>query len=393
MNRRPDFAPLHVAMQKAVDDKFLPGLSSAVLIGRDVADLHCTGFADRENGIALRPDHLFRVFSNTKLATSCAVLQLWEAGRLGLDDPIETYLPALGNRRVLKRGAERIDDSEPARSSITVRHLMSHSSGLSYGLLDPGTPMFKAYSQRRIARATLTLEQMVDALADLPLSFHPGTAWEYSIATDVLARLVEVVSGERFDDYLRTHVFAPLGMRDTFFVVPEAKRARLTAYYRGFDVMAPLVPGLVRTDEAPYPGAYLKPMPKLSGGGGLVSSLHDQIALVKSLLPGGPTLLKPDTIALMMRNQLPDGVTLRFPMGAIPGRGHGLAGGVVMHPLPTDSRHAGGEFYWGGIAGTQWWIAPRHNLAGLIMTQRQMAFFHPALGALKRTVYDCVLGQ
>ena len=169
-------------------------------------------------------------------------------------------------------------------------------------------------------------------------------------------------------DTLRTNIFAPLGMHDPFFRVPEARRPRLTAYYRGFDVMAPLVPGLVRTDEAPYPGAYVTPMPKLSGGGGLVSTLADQISLVRSLLPDGPTLLRPDTIGLMMTNQLPSGVTLRFPMGAIPGRVHGLAGGLVLQPLPTDSRHAAGEFYWGGIAGTQWWIAPRHNLAGLVMS-------------------------
>ena len=366
----------------------LVGVSSAVLVGRDLVDLHCTGYADREAKVAMREDHLFRVFSNTKLLTSCAVLQLYEEGRLGLDDPVERFLPQLANRRVLKPGATSIGDTEPARSPITIRHLMTHSAGLSYGLFDPGTPIFQAYGEKKVHGPATDLAQLVDSLADLPLIYQPGTGWEYSIATDVLGRVVEVVSGQRFDAYLQQRILGPLGMTDTFFFVPEDKQPRLAAYYAGADLLDPMKPGLTRADDAPYPGAYVKPVPRLSGGGGLVSSLHDMIALIRSLLPGGPTLLKPATIEQMMTNQLPKGINIRFArLGEVPGKGHGLAGSVTHTVSSIEPAGAVGEFQWGGIAGTHWWISPRQNLAGLLMTQRTMAFWHPFSFDFKQQVY------
>ena len=149
----PDFSALHAAMKRWVDAGLLPGVSVAVLIGRDRVHTHCVGFADRERAIALDADHLFRVYSNSKLVTSCAVLALHEDGRFDLDEPVQRYLPALANRHVLRPGARNIDDTEPARRPITIRHLLTHTSGLSYGLFDPGTPLFKAYAERQPARA------------------------------------------------------------------------------------------------------------------------------------------------------------------------------------------------------------------------------------------------
>jgi CubicO group peptidase (beta-lactamase class C family) len=308
-----------------------------------------------------------------------------------LDDPAERYLPELANRRVLKPGATSIDDTEPARGPITLRHLMSHSAGLSYGLLDPGTTIYQAYTERKVLNPATTLAQMVEILAGLPLVFHPGAGWEYSVATDVLGRVVEVVSGMRFDAYLQQRILEPLGMKDTFFVVPEEKRARLAAHYEGADLLDPMKPGLTRADAIPYPRAYLQAVPRLSGGGGLVSSLHDMIALIRSLLPGGPTLLKPATLELMMTNQLPKGVCIRFPrLGEIPGKGHGLAGAVTHAASSIEPAGAVGEFQWGGIAGTHWWISPRQNLAGLLMTQRHMGFWHPFSFEFKQQVYRAV---
>jgi CubicO group peptidase (beta-lactamase class C family) len=388
---RYDFSLVHAAMRRYVDAEILPGISSAVLVGRDLVDLHCTGWADREAKIPLREDHIFRVFSNTKLVTSCAALMLHEEGRIGLDDPVEQYLPQLAQRRVLRPGARTIDDTEPARGPITVRHLMSHSSGLSYGLLDPGTLIYDAYVGRRVLNPGATLAEMIDALEPLPLVFHPGGGWEYSVATDVLARLVEIVSGQRFDAFIQSRILTPLGMSDTSFVVPEGKRARFTAYYAGADVLEPMKPGLTRTDDAPYPQAYLRPAARLSGGGGLVSTLSDMIALVRSLLPGGASLLRLETIALMMTNQLPDNVWVRFPrLGEIVGKGYGLAGAVTLAPSSVEPTGAAGEFQWGGIAGTHWWISPRQNLAGLLMTQRQMGFWHPYSFEFKQLVYRAV---
>jgi CubicO group peptidase (beta-lactamase class C family) len=284
-----------------------------------------------------------------------------------------------------------LDDTEPAKRSITIRHLMSHSSGLSYGVFDPGTIIFNAYNQRKVLNPATTLAEMVDVLADLPLVYQPGTSWEYSVAIDVVARLVEILSGQTFDRFIQSRILGPLGMIDTGFIVPEKSRSRLTAYYAGADPVDPMKPGLTRTDDSPYPDAYLRAVPRLNGGGGLVSTLPDMVALIRSLLPGGPTLLKPDTIALMFTNQLPEGVWIRFAnVGELPSRGYGLAGSLIVEPLPFDHKDARGELYWGGVAGTQWWISQKANVAGLMMTQRQMAFAHPFAAEFKRLAYEAV---
>src|ERR1700751_5794045 len=308
-----DFRPAHAAMQRYVDGNLLSGFSSAVPVGRDLVDVKCIGWAEKEAQIPLRVDHIFRVFSNTKLITSCAALILFEEGRFQLDDPIERLIPQLANRRVLRPDATSLDQTEPAVRPITIRHLMSHSSGLRYGLLDTGTLIFNAYNERKVGNPATTLAQMMDVVADLPLVFHPGASWEYSVATDVLARLVEVISGQRFDAFIQSRILGLLGMVDTGFVVPEGSRNRLVAYYAGADLIDPMKPGLTRTDDAPYPGAYLRRVPSLNGGGGLVSTLPDMGALIRGLLPDGPTMLKPDTIELVMTNQLPKGVWIRFP--------------------------------------------------------------------------------
>ena len=387
-----DFGPTHAAMQRYVDSSILSGVSTAVLVGRDVVDVHCAGFADVENGIPLRTDHLFRAFSNTKLITSSAVMLLWEEGRFGLDDPIEKYIPQLGHRQVLNEGATAIDDTVPAQGSITVRHLLSHSSGLSYGLF-PGSLIFNAYTAAKALDPAHTLAEMMDTIAPLPLVFHPGTGWEYSVATDVLARLVEVVSGHTFGDFLQARIFDHLGMPDTGFVVPKAQQSRLTAFYAGANLLNPMEPGLNRLDNAPYPGAYLQPVPFQSGGGGLVSSLPDMITLITSFLPGGPTLLKPDTISMMMTNQLADGVSIGFPgIGRVPGKAFGLGGALTVAPSAIDPAKSVREFEWGGIAGTHWWISPKNNLAGLSMTQRQMGFWHPFSFEFNRLAYEAVVG-
>jgi CubicO group peptidase (beta-lactamase class C family) len=384
-----DFRPAHAAIQRYVDGNLLSGFSSAVLVGRDLVDVTCIGWADKEAQIPLRVDHIFRVFSNTKLITSCAALLLLEEGCFQLDDPIEQFIPQLANRRVLRPDATSLDQTEPAVRPITIRHLMGHSSGLSYGLLDPGTLIFKAYNERKVLNPATTLAEMIDVLADLPLACHPGASWEYSVATDVLARLVEVISGQRFDAFIQSRILGPLGMVDTGFAASD--RNRLVAFYAGADPVNPMKPGLTRADHSPYPGAYLRPFPRQNGGGGLVSTLPDMVALIRSLLPGGPTLLKPDTIELMMTNQLPEDVWIRFAAyGEIQGRGYGLAGALILEPSAFDHQDARGELYWGGRAGTQWWISPRKNTAGLIMAQREMGFAHPFAVEFKRLAYEAV---
>jgi CubicO group peptidase (beta-lactamase class C family) len=393
-----DFSPIRPAMQRYVDQQILSGVSSALLVGQDLVYQDCVGWADIENQVALRPDHLFRVFSNTKLVTSIAVLMLMEANKLALDDVIENYLPQLGQRRVLIAGAKNIDDTEPAHSSITIRQLLCHTSGLSYGLLDHGSTMYQAYVEKKALYAYTSLSEMINVLETLPLSFHPGTAWEYSIASDVLGRLVEVISGMAFDQFLQQHIFQPLGMLDTGFVVPVEQQDRLSAYYAGSDPQNALQRPLKRLEKSPYQDAFLKPVARLSGGGGLVSSLPDMLSLLRSLMhsvdqstSGKGSLLQAGTIAMMMHNQLPSGTGIAFPgVGQVPHKGFGLGGAVTLHPSASDPAGSTGEFEWGGIAGTHWWISPRHQIAGVLMTQRQMGFWHPFSFEFKNLAYTAL---
>ncbi|WP_156457143.1 serine hydrolase domain-containing protein [Bradyrhizobium sp. CCH5-F6] len=389
--RTPDFSAARTSMQRYVDQEIIPGASWAVLRGRDVVDQQCVGFADREAGTALAPDHIFRAFSNTKIFVTCAIMLLVEQGRIGLDDPVEQFLPQLGNRKVLKQGATNLAEVEPAQSQITIRQLLTHTAGLSYGIFDPGTVLFKGYNEARVLNPLTPLVDMIDRLADLPLSYHPGTAWEYSVATDVLGRVVEVVSGQALDVFLKLRIFDPLGMTDTGFHVPEAQQGRLVALYNGADVLDPMKPGLTRADHLPYPQAYRRQLPRLSGGGGLVSTLPDMLALVRALLPGSDALLKPETLRQMMTNQLPAGQTIRFAtLGPIPGKGFGLGGAVTFAPTPFDPPNSTGEFQWGGLAGTHWWICPEANTAGVLMTQRYMGFWNPFFFEFKRLAYQAV---
>jgi CubicO group peptidase (beta-lactamase class C family) len=385
------FTGVRAAMQRYVDQEILPGVSWTVLRGSDVVDQQCVGWADREAKTELRADHIFRAFSNTKILVSCSIMILVEQARIGLDDAIEKFLPQLANRKVLKPGATSLADVEPAKSPITIRQLLTHTAGLSYGIFDPGSVIFNAYNEAQVLNPLTPLTDMIDSLAKLPLIYHPGTSWEYSVATDVLGRVVEVVSSKALDAFFKAHIYDPLGMVDTDFYVPEAKQGRLVAYYRGADVLNPMTPGLFREDEKPYPQAYRRPFPRLSGGGGLATTMPDMLALVKALVPGPNSLLKPETLKQMMTNQLPAGQTIRFTrLGPVPGKGYGLGGAVTFAPMPFDPPNSAGEFQWGGLAGTHWWVCPAANTAGVLMAQREMAFWNPFYFEFKRFAYEAV---
>lgn len=389
----PAFDALHVAMRAQVDQQFLPCVSTALLRGRKVVDRFCYGYADREADVALREDHIFRMFSSTKLVTSCAIMMLVEDGRIRLSDPVDAYIPALANRQVLRAGAKSLGDTEPARSPITLQHLMTHTSGLSYGLFDPGTMLFHAYNQAAVRNPSQDLGAMMTTLAPLPLSFHPGTQWEYSVATDVLARVVEVASGQTFGDFRSRRVFEPLDMVDTDFWVPPAKQERLCALYMGVDLHDPGKPGLSRADSKPYLGAYLSKLPRESGGGGLVSTLDDSIRLIQSLIPEGKTLLKPATLNWMFSNQLSPGLHVRFPNVPLqPGWRFGLGSSVRESSGPGEPLQVASEVSWGGLAGTLWWINPRLGIAAVLMTQRYFGFGNPYAQDFKSHAYKALVG-
>ena len=268
---------------------------------------------------------------------------------------------------------------------------MTHTSGLSYGVFDPGSPQFQAYNNAGVLNPMQDLAGMIQALAPLPLSFHPGTQWEYSVASDVLGRVVEVVSGESFGAFLARRIFEPLGMQDTDFWVPPGKRDRLCALYVGVDLMDPTKPGLLRADDKPFPGAYLHRLPRESGGGGLVSTLDDTVRLIQSLIPGGPTLLKASTLSLMFSNQLPPGICVRFPNVALqPDWRFGLGSSVRLATGPGEPKEVADEVSWGGLAGTIWWINPRLGIAGVLMTQRYFGFGNPYSYEFKRHAYQAL---
>lgn len=366
-----DFPAVDAALQAAIDGEHLAGVSYAVFRRDELLARKCLGWADREARLPLREDHLFRAFSNTKLVTSCAALQLLEQGRLGLDDPVGEYIPALKDLRVLRPGATSVADTVPAREPVRIRHLLTHTAGFTYGFTQPDAPISAAYREARVLDPALDLAQMMEALARVPLLFEPGSAWNYSVATDVVGRLVEVLSGQKLDDYFRQRIFAPLDMHDTFFCVPPDKQERLAALYIG-STKEPLRPGLRRADNLPYEGAYRKAMPFLGGGGGLVTSLDDYTALVRALLRGGAPLLGPQAMALLTSNQLPRNMWIQFPGQPLQvGRGHSLAAAIVVQETP-DMAFAEGQVYWGGLAGTKWFFSPREDLAAVLMTQRYM---------------------
>lgn len=392
-NQVGGFAAVSAALQRSVDAGLLAGASYALLRGPATVAQACIGHADIEAGTALRPDHLFRAMSNTKLVTSLAVMLLLQDGLLTLDADVSAWIPQLARLAVLRADATTLADTEPQRSPITVRQLLTHSAGLSYGLFDPGSLLFKAYTERKLLSSQRTLTQMMDVLAELPLRFQPGTGWEYSVATDVLGHLVERISGLTLDACFAQRIFKPLGMADTGFVVAPEQQGRLVTYYGGANPLDPLVPGLKRMDGSPYARANLQPVARLSGGGGLVTSLPDMVALLRSLMPGSDSaLLRPDLVALMMRNHLPPGQGIHFAANGgmdlrVEGRGFGFGGCVTVTPTGVDPAGSSGEFEWGGLAGTHWWINPALNTAGVLMAQRDLGFWNPFAFEFKHAAY------
>lgn len=386
----PDFSAAHAVLQRAVDQRLLAGVSCAVLREGEPIDAFCTGLADIEAGSPLTPEHIHRAYSNSKLVVAALVLKLVDQGRLALDAPVADWLPQLAKLRVLKAGARTLEDTEPMNRPITLRHLLSHQSGLSHGVFDPGTLLFEAYVARGVRKADTTLAELMDIMAGLPLNYQPGEGWDYSMAPDVLGRVIELVCGQSLGDALQTELFAPLGMVDTGFTLSQAQRPRMAAQYIG-DLTDPLKPGLQRVDHLPYPGAYLSPFPRQSGAGGLFTTQADMLALLKALQPGSAQpLLSPALQAQMFTDQLPPGRRVNFPNMAIPDLGFGLGGAIARAAGYLQHPAAVGDFQWGGLAGTHWWIHPGRGYCGVLMTQRFMGYWNPFWYAYRQALYAAI---
>ena len=385
------WAAAHAVLQREVDQHRLAGVSAAVMRQGELIDEVCIGQADLEAGTPLRLDHIHRAFSNTKLIASVLVLMLADDGLLGpagLDQPVREWLPALGPLRVLRPGATALDDTVALARDITLRHLLSHQAGLSHGVFDPGTPIYQAYAATGVRDPGRSLADMIEPLARLPLLYQPGEGWEYSMAPDVLARVVELVTGQRFGAALQQRLLGPLGMVDTGFVLRPDQSPRLAALYRG-DLLDPMKPGLKRLDATPWPAAYLRPVARESAAGGLFTTQADMLALLRRLLPGRDALLKPATLAALFTDQLPAAHSVQFALrGPLPSLGFSLGGAITRQASALQGPAAVGEMQWGGLAATHWFISPATGLAGVVMCQRFMGFWHPFWFEYKARVYQ-----
>jgi len=372
-----------------------------LLIARDGQVVHQTllGHADLEAGRPLREDAIVRIYSMTKPITSVAFMMLVEEGKVALDDPVHRFIPSWRNLGVYVGGGGGLPGTppgwltKPTDAPMRMIDLLRHTSGLTYGFQNR-TNVDAAYRALKIdpfARED-GLQGFVDALADIPLEFSPGTAWNYSVSTDVLGYLVEKISGQRFDQFLHQRIFMPLGMRDTAFFVDEAKAPRFSQCY----VSTPegkLTPAQL--------GSFREPPAVPSGGGGLVSTASDYLRFCECLRRGGELdgqrLIGPKTLWLMRQNHLPDGRDLAdvslsmFTEATYKGVGFGLGFAMTTDVARTAVAGSKGEYWWGGAASTAFWVDPVEDICVVLLTQFMPSTLYPVRRELRTMVNAAVI--
>ena len=380
-------ARIQPVMQGYIDRQEFAGVVTAVTRGGHVAHLAKVGWQEIEDERPMSFDTIFRIYSMSKPITSAAVMQLVEEGKVRLADPVSRYIPGFKNSKVMvpRNGCDY--DLVPAQREMTVHDLFTHSSGLSYGF-DPQSALDEMYRkelwQRTEKDSQLTLEELITILTGLPLAFHPGTAFRYSLSIDVLGYIVQLASGMPFEDFLQERVFAPLGMLDTAFWVPPEKVNRLAAIY------GPVKDGGLKPLDEPLTSRYLKPPRNPSGGGGLVSTVSDYLRFGQMLLNGGELdgarLLSRKTVEWMLQSHLPAGI----PANGDPANGFGLGGAVLLHPGLSHRPGSAGRFGWGGAANTEWWIDPVEDMQCLLMTQYMPGFTIPIVEDFAQLAYQAL---
>jgi CubicO group peptidase (beta-lactamase class C family) len=379
-----------------VEDGLLPGWQ--VVVARDgrVAHVAEGGLRDVEAGLPVERDTLWRIFSMTKPITSVAAMMLWEEGAFELKDPIERFLPAFGDMRVFRGGTAAKPETVPATEPIRMWHLLTHTAGLTYGFHNahPLDAIYRAAGYEWGTPRGLDLAAVCDAYAGFPLLFEPGSEWNYSVATDVLGRVVEVLAGAPLDEVIAERILRPLGMADTTWWADEAAAPRLAALY----TPDPATGRAARFDR--MGSAALRRPECLLGGGGLISSAADYHRFTRMLLGGGSLdgvrLLGPRTLALMTANQLPGGADLEhfgralFSETAFDGVGFGLGFSVVEDPVAGRFPSSRGEFAWGGAASTAFWVDPVERLTVVFMTQLLPSSTYPLRSQLHQLVHQAL---
>ena len=352
-------------MNEFVKAKKIAGAVTMISHHGQIIYCEAIGHQNIEANLPMRRDTIFRIYSMTKPITSVAAMMLVERGELELDAPLSEYDPRFSDLRVHVAGSDGESRTAPLDRPLTIRDLLRHTSGFSYG--GGLTEIDSLYRQHRLGRRHGDrLEVSCGKLAELPLLHQPGTRFRYSISTDVLGHVVERVSGKRLDDFLATEIFAPLEMTDTNFHVPAEERGRFAANY------SPrlLENGLRRIDD-PETSRFLSPPKMLSGGGGLLSTAGDYMKFCHMLVAQGryegDRLLKPETIAEMTRNQIPEPL-LPISIVGVPLRGMGFGLGFAVR-VEKGRYTPIGEYGWAGMASTMFWISPQYELAVVVLTQ------------------------
>jgi CubicO group peptidase (beta-lactamase class C family) len=372
-----------VMKRRYVDDGYLPGMLTYVYRKGHLVHTGMCGQMDIARGEPMREDAIFRIYSMSKPITAVALMMLVEEGLIGLDDEVHSYIPAWRNLGVYASGTPSLLPDAPPSFLTTpilrpmkIVDLATHTSGLTYGFM-MRTAVDAAYRQAKVTDRQTPggLSEMIDQLAQIPLDFSPGTAWNYSVSIDVLGYLVEKLSGMSFREFLRTRLFEPLGMNDTAFHVPSDKTERLTSCYQ------PEIKGrgLKLQDDA-RESTYAISAKLESGGGGLVSTAHDYLRFCRMMLNGGTLdgvqILSPKTVALFSLNYLPEGREIAdmslpgmFSESGYAGVGFSLGCGVNVDVAKTRLPGSLGEYFWGGAAATAFWIDPKEELTVVFMTQ------------------------
>jgi CubicO group peptidase (beta-lactamase class C family) len=349
------------------------------------------GLQDRERGVPLAENTVYRIYSMTKPVTSVALMSLVEEGLIGLDDPVAKYIPQWAGLGVFQAGVPGGFVSTPPDRPMQVVDLMRHTSGLTYSFQQRSN-VDAAYRQLNLEafHAGHDLEGMIEILASVPLEFSPGTAWNYSISTDVVGYLVQKIAGKPLDAVFQERIFDPLKMVDTGFHVHERQRPRFAACYEA-------TPGGIRLQDDPRTSPFLGPPRLMSGGGGLVSTAADYMRFTRMLLNGGELdgarILAPSTLRLMTANHLPGGGDLTrhsrslFSESTNAGIGFGLGFAVAFDPAQALLPSSVGEYYWGGMASTTFWVDPVEQVTAVFMTQLIPSSTTPIRRELRNLVY------
>lgn len=389
---------MHAGMQALVDTHQVGGIVTLVARDGKMVDLQAFGFQDVDAKTPMKTDSLFRIASMSKPITSVAIMMLFEEGKLALTDPVSRFIPAFRDMKVLTRGAQGTEPTlAPARRPITIRDLLTHRSGLTYGFLD-NAQVGNAYRDGGVNDGLTVVEvplaENIDRLAKAPLVSQPGAEWHYSLSTDVLGRVVEVASGMPFDAFLSERIFKPLHMTDTSFTVPDAKWPRFVTVYTG-DGNGGVRP---MKDPESFGNTHMSPVTSykpgkkyFSGGAGLVSTAQDYSRFAQMLLNRGALdgvrLLGPKTVELMTTSHTLDLNLANTPVlgaGAEWGLGFKITSDLGATQLPGSP----GMYGWSGIYGTFFWVDPKEKLVGVMMVQRYPG--PPAAAPFQTLTYQAI---